>query len=107
MPRTPLYINLTDTGPTSFVEAGRLLQEKYGDSPPNIGGFETDVKTLETSASTLVVALADDRFDGKGGAFLKNCQVLDTKDTPWLMDAENAEKLWKLSEELVGEKFEV
>jgi hypothetical protein len=35
--------------------------------------------------------------------FLRNCKPFDTE--PYATDPESAEKLWKLSEELVSEKF--
>jgi hypothetical protein len=108
MPVTNLYIHTKDENSlASFPEVYRMLGEKYGENFPPIGGPETDEKTVETSASTLVVAAVDDRFDGKGGLFLKNCQVLDTTATPWVTDPTGAERLWKLSEELVGEKFDI
>lgn len=43
------------------------------------------------------------------GAYLLDCRLADPwKDTvrPWATNAIEAEKLWKLSEELVGQKFE-
>ena len=107
MPQTPLYAYTKDEGPTSLAYVGRLLEKRWGSNFPPIGGFKTDKKTLETSASTLIVALADERFDGKSGLFLKNCQVLDTSATPYVTDPSAAEKLWKLSESLVGEKFDI
>lgn len=106
MPHTPLYVHTQSEGLSSFPEAMRLLKEKFGDAGPPIGSPEEDVKTLEESASVVVVAVADERLDGKGGAFLKNCQIVETK-LGYIKDEGNADRLWKLSEELVGEKFEI
>jgi hypothetical protein len=39
------------------------------------------------------------------GAFLVDCQVSDAAG-PRAVSSDEAERLWKLSEELVGEKFE-
>lgn len=36
--------------------------------------------------------------------YLSDCQFAEP--AAWAKDAENAEKLWKLSEELIGEKFD-
>lgn len=36
--------------------------------------------------------------------YLSDCQI--SEPAPWAKNAENAEKLWKLSEELIGDKFD-
>lgn len=66
----------------------------------------------EAAASTSLVAALDPKLkagetrDGKEnyGAFLMNCQISD-KAKEGSVSSNNAEKLWKLSEELVKEKF--
>ena len=45
-----------------------------------------------------------DTFPEKSGVFLDNCQLKDP--SPHASDLRLAEKLWRLSEELVREKFE-
>lgn len=40
---------------------------------------------------------------GKTGLFLRNCKEFPTEG--YTTDSEQAEKLWKLSERLVGEEF--
>lgn len=65
-----------------------------------------DFKTLDECAATHVVAAFDPRLDGVNGAFLEDGHpapewVMETAKNP-----EDPEKLWKLSEELVGQKFE-
>lgn len=69
-------------------------------------------RTLGAGASTSLVAALDPRLgagetkDGKEnyGAFLVDCQISD-KAHPLAVSSAEAEKLWKLSEELVKEKF--
>jgi NAD(P)-dependent dehydrogenase (short-subunit alcohol dehydrogenase family) len=69
-------------------------------------------KTAGAGAATSVVAALDPKLgvgetkDGKEnyGAFLMDCQITD-KAKPSSVSSDEAEKLWKLSEELVGEKF--
>jgi NAD(P)-dependent dehydrogenase (short-subunit alcohol dehydrogenase family) len=69
-------------------------------------------RTLGAGASTSLVAALDPRLgggetkDGKEnyGAFLVDCQISD-KAHPLAVLSDEAEKLWKLSEELVKEKF--
>lgn len=64
-------------------------------------------KTLEQGAATTLVAALDPDLrpaskDGKG-VFMDNCQIGDTAS--WATDPAVAERLWTVSEELVGEKF--
>jgi NAD(P)-dependent dehydrogenase (short-subunit alcohol dehydrogenase family) len=64
-------------------------------------------KTLEQGAATTLVAALDPDLrpaskDGKG-VYMEDCQVSDTAS--WATDPAATEKLWTLSEELVGEKF--
>lgn len=42
---------------------------------------------------------------GKSGLFLRNCKEFPTEG--YTTDPVQAEKLWKLSERLVGEDFEI
>lgn len=42
---------------------------------------------------------------GASGAYMSDCQLIEPTDNA--KDEVIAEKLWKLSEELVGEKFEI
>lgn len=76
------------------------------------GAFQ--LKTLGAGAATTLVAATDPRLgmskpeskDGKEnyGAFLMDCQISD-KGCARAVSSDEAEKLWKLSEELVKEKF--
>ncbi|KAH8598930.1 hypothetical protein B0O99DRAFT_650173 [Bisporella sp. PMI_857] len=69
-------------------------------------------KTLGAGSSTSLVAALDPKLsvgeakNGKEnyGSFLVDCQISD-KANPGAESSEEAEKLWKLSEELVKEKF--
>ncbi|KIW26835.1 uncharacterized protein PV07_06638 [Cladophialophora immunda] len=64
-------------------------------------------KTQGAGASTSLVAATDPELgpsEASGhGAFLKNCQLADAH--PRAQAPAEAEKLWKLSEELVGQRF--
>jgi NAD(P)-dependent dehydrogenase (short-subunit alcohol dehydrogenase family) len=69
-------------------------------------------RTAGAGAATSIVAALDPKLrvgetrDGKEnyGAFLIDCQISDGA-TPGAVSSDEAEKLWKLSEELVKEKF--
>ena len=64
-------------------------------------------KTQAQGASTTLVAACDPKLglpesDGTG-QYLSDCQI--TKAPGWATDKEDAEKLWKISEELTGQEF--
>jgi NAD(P)-dependent dehydrogenase (short-subunit alcohol dehydrogenase family) len=69
-------------------------------------GFQLDpFKTLQEGISTMLVASLDPELKGKGGSYIANCQIGEPYE--YAVDPENAEKLWSLSEKLVGQKFEL
>jgi NAD(P)-dependent dehydrogenase (short-subunit alcohol dehydrogenase family) len=73
---------------------------------------EFSYKTLGQGAATTLVAAVDPKLgvsetrDGKEGygAYLMDCQISQNAH-PRAKSSDEAEKLWKLSEDLVGEKF--
>lgn len=79
-----------------------------------IKGGAFHLKTLGAGAATTLIAATDPRLglskpeskDGKEnyGTFLMDCQISD-KARAGAVSSDEAEKLWKLSEELVKEKF--
>ncbi|KAK2598886.1 hypothetical protein QQS21_005628 [Conoideocrella luteorostrata] len=65
-------------------------------------------KTPEQGAATHVYAAFHPDLQAHNGAYLQDCHVADPwEDTvkPWGTNVIEAERLWKLSEELVGQKF--
>ncbi|KAF3907292.1 hypothetical protein ABW21_db0201513 [Orbilia brochopaga] len=64
-------------------------------------------KTFAQGTATHVVAAFDPSLEPHNGAFLADCQIkpITGAEAEWATGTENAERLWKLSEELVGEKF--
>ncbi|KAK6198322.1 AP-2 complex subunit sigma [Pestalotiopsis sp. IQ-011] len=66
-------------------------------------------KTLGQGCATTLRAALDPGLVEEEGVYLEDANI--TTDTrlvkEWATDAELAEKLWKLSEELVGQKFDV
>ena len=92
----------TSLAPQGFTDddlAGILAKDK------EIGwGRPFDFKSLDECAATHVVAAFDPRLDDFNGAYLEDGNLSDllwqTAKKP-----EDVEKLWKLSEKLVGETF--
>jgi len=64
-------------------------------------------KTLQQGCATTLVAALDPELESQNGEYLHNGDVatvvMPTEDSTSL---KNQERLWKLSEELVGEKFD-
>jgi len=70
-------------------------------------------KTVEAGAATSVFAATAPELDGRGGVYLEDCHVAAVNDAPdalagvksYALDPTNAERLWQLSEQLVGQRF--
>ncbi len=72
-------------------------------------------KSMEQGAATSVFAATAPELAGKGGAYLGDCNVWpindDDKDIlndgvkSWAIDEQEAERLWAISEEMVGQVF--
>lgn len=114
------------------LQLQRLLGQKYGIISFGLhpGGIETELsrhsdpewlknvrerirgdktmpqlKSLEAGSSTTIVAACDPGLKGtKENVYLSDCQVVETLNE-WARDEAAAERLWELSEKLVGEKF--
>jgi NAD(P)-dependent dehydrogenase (short-subunit alcohol dehydrogenase family) len=70
-------------------------------------------KTVEAGAATSVFAATAPELEGRGGLYLEDCRVAAVNDAPdglegvrsYALDPHNAERLWEVSEQLVGERF--
>ncbi len=68
-------------------------------------------KTIPQGAATGVWAATCDELKGRGGAFLNHCQIAEpaVDDSqgyaPFAYDEEGAQKLWEISESLIGERL--
>jgi len=64
------------------------------------------MKTQSQGSATMIVAAVDPGIPNRSGAYLADCSVdPSTGAVEYALDKDNAERLWKLSEELVGQKF--
>lgn len=72
-------------------------------------------KSNEQGAATVVWCATSDTLTGKGGVYCEDCDIAEAVPAdslkpfgvrPWAIDPENAKRLWKLSEELTGVKFD-
>lgn len=73
-------------------------------------------KTVAQGAATSVWCAASPQLDGLGGVYCEDADIAQAVPAdappgpgvlPWAMDAESAERLWRLSEELTGVSFPI
>ncbi len=70
-------------------------------------------KSIEAGAATSVFAATAPELEGRGGLYLEDCHIATVNDAPdaldgvksYALERENAERLWEVSEKLVGERF--
>ncbi|KAJ6589641.1 hypothetical protein B0H19DRAFT_1104399 [Mycena capillaripes] len=62
-------------------------------------------KTIPQGASTTLVAAFDTRLKDQPGAYLSHGNVSTADLAPFVTDSANGEKLWTLTEEVIGEKW--
>ncbi|KAJ6554964.1 hypothetical protein DFH09DRAFT_1365927 [Mycena vulgaris] len=65
---------------------------------------KSEWKTLSQGAATTVAAAFDTRLDDKPGTYLVDCVEANDQVAPHC-SADTAEKLWTITEEIVGESF--
>ena len=63
-------------------------------------------KTLQQGCSTTLVAALDPSIEEENGAYLEDGDIALHQPPEYLSLPENEVRLWKLSEELVGEMFD-
>lgn len=76
-------------------------------------GESVAFKSVEAGAATSCYAATAPEIEGQGGVYCEDCHVAEVKDDDptgsvksYAVDLQNAEKLWALSEQMVGEKFD-
>ncbi|OAL35174.1 hypothetical protein AYO20_05651 [Fonsecaea nubica] len=85
-----------------WTDLSRNLDEKDVSLIEKTGGFWKDLD--QGSATTLVAAL-DPKLVDPGVIYLSDCQVAEP--AKWAKDERAAERLWELSEDIVGQKFDL
>lgn len=102
---TNLGRHMTEDDVKWMMERMRKLAEESGD--PSQG-----LKTIPQGAATTCWVATAAELEGRGGLYAEDCHVAEVDDEnpsggvrSYALDPGNAEKLWALSEELVGEKF--
>lgn len=104
------YTNLSAHGSDDLVSFAADLTEMdsvYGNKWL-WGMAELYMKDLDQGAATHVFAAFDNSIVGHNGAFLSDCHIADPDQEevyPWATSKIDAERLWVLSEKLVGQEF--
>ncbi|KAJ7175099.1 hypothetical protein C8R43DRAFT_1119116 [Mycena crocata] len=62
-------------------------------------------KTIPEGAATTIAAAFDPSLDDKPGAYLDDSKIADEAVAKHSTDPENAQRLWNVTEEIIGEKF--
>ncbi|KAI1378459.1 putative short-chain dehydrogenase [Hypoxylon crocopeplum] len=83
-----------------FGEGFRIATERANGKAP-----EQPIINLQQAAATAVLTFLDPALKKSTGSYLEECQIRDGKLPEYVKSSENAEKLWEVSEQLVGEKF--
>jgi NAD(P)-dependent dehydrogenase (short-subunit alcohol dehydrogenase family) len=97
-------------------ETARALAEKGAEvilTARDVAKGDAVTAEVEAGAATSVLAVSAPELEGRGGLYLEDCHVAAVNDAPdaldgvksYALDAESAERLWTLSEEVVGERF--
>lgn len=101
-----------------FIQMG--THDADGKIKPEV---QTQLKTIPQGAATTVWCATSPELKDIGGVYCENCNIAEIDRgqiehryddpftirgvQPYSIDPENAEKLWKLSEEMTGLKFEI
>jgi hypothetical protein len=92
-----VHMNAAPGGRDAAIARAKAQVEKAGKvwSPPK-------PKTLEQGCATTLVAVLDPEIEERSGAYLRDGDVAVDQPFP---EVEDQDKLWALSEKLVGERF--
>ena len=104
--------NVNQTNLTRYIpREGDPQQEKFMaefmEEIAETGFIFLKPKSLEQGCATSIVAAISTEIEGNGGFLILNDCVVEAGVVEYARSEENAEMLWRLSEELVGEKFDL
>jgi len=96
-----IITNLSDSAPMEdLIKFGA-----YNEKGEPINNETYPWKTLTEGTATHIVAAFDQAIISQSGSYLEDSNVHDDLAAPHATDMEGAKKLWELSEQLIGEKF--
>lgn len=102
---TNLGRHMTEEDMAALIERIRKNAEASGQEPQPF-------KSIPQGAATTCWVATADELEGAGGLYCEDCHVADQDDADamggvrsYAIDSTKADRLWALSEELVGERF--
>ena len=102
---TNLGRHMSDQDMADLMERIRKNAEERGETPEPF-------KTIPQGAATTCWAATAEELEGNGGLYCENCHVADQDDEStgggvrrYAIDPDKADRLWSMSEEMVGESF--
>ncbi|GAA5971486.1 hypothetical protein JCM8115_002777 [Rhodotorula mucilaginosa] len=108
--RTPLLRHLTreDALAMGFIREDYSISERFkfkslkeGAATHIVAAFEPTLQGKSACHGDAVIDLTGLSHAGSGGVYLDNCQIQSNVEA-YAVDPENAERLWRVSEELVA-----
>ena len=92
--------------------ARHMTAEDFEEMSSRRPGVPMQMKSVEAGAATTVYAATAPELEGQGGVYLEDCHVAEvTDDDPnggvrtYAVDPGLADRLWMMSEEMVGQEF--
>lgn len=102
---TNLGRHMSEEDRTALMERIRKNAEAHGETPQPF-------KTIPQGAATTCWVATAEELEGRGGLYAEDCHIAAVDDASasggvrsYALDHANADRLWALSETLVGEKF--
>jgi len=103
---------MTNLGRHMSDEDIASLRKSFADRAKADGEESRGFKAIPQGAATTCWAATADELTGKGGVYCEDCGIAEVNETsamsgvrPYALDKGDAERLWSLSEDLVGERF--
>ena len=97
------------------TELSRHMDQADFDMIISRAGGNLKTKTIPAGAATSVYAATAPELEGRGGLYLYDCQIAEVNDDTsvldcvrsYAVDPEAARKLWSVSEDMVGQRFDL
>ncbi len=111
--RSGVHANAVHPGVILTDLPRHLVPEDFETIRARQPGSQMRFKSVEAGSATAVYAATAPELEGKGGLYLEDCQVAEVDDSEgpgggvrsYALDPEAAVRLWKVSEDMVGETF--
>ncbi len=103
---------MTNLGRHMTQEDMAWMMKRIEDNAKQSGVQAQGFKTIPQGAATTCWAATCDELEGRGGVYCEDCHVAEEDDNDptgevrsYALDTGNADRLWELSERLVGQRF--